>query len=100
MSPGICIMNRDEHGLIRSMSIVVRPCANEPDPDARDERGIAHAWQHGLADMVFDDGATFLCRACGEARQSEEARRARLRALPPFARAFLERHGLTDWRRR
>jgi hypothetical protein len=99
MSPGIWIMNRDEHGLVSSVSIVVRPCANEPDPDARDERGI-HVWEHGLADMVFDDGATLLCTPCGTARQTEEARQARLRALPPFARAFLAKHGLTDWRRR
>jgi hypothetical protein len=97
MSAGIWLYERDYSGLISGARIYVLPCANEPNPEARDERGI-HAWQHGLAEVVYDDGATVLCRPCAKARGDEEARQARLRALPPFAREFLIRNGREDWK--
>ncbi len=98
MSPaGIWVYDRDENGVVSSVKIYVHCCANEPDPDARDERGI-HKWQHGLAEVVRDDGATLLCRPCDIARSDEEARQRRLAALLPSAREFLAKQGLTDWR--
>jgi hypothetical protein len=94
---GVWIYHRDENGLVASASIIVKPCANEPTPDALRPNG-GHDWQHGLAEVIRDNGTTLLCRACGDARRSEEGRQARLRALPPFAREFLARNDQEDWK--
>jgi hypothetical protein len=96
MSAGIWLYHRDESGLVTSASIVVEACANEPQPIARDAHGM-RVLTHDLAEVVRDDGATLLCRPCAKSRGDEEARQARLRALPPFAREFIARHGLEDW---
>jgi hypothetical protein len=97
VSAGIWIYDRDETGTVSNVRIYVKPCINEPDPEALDERGVMHAWQHGLAEVVRDDGASLLCWPCARVRRDEEARQARLRALPPFAREFLARNGQEDW---
>ncbi len=96
MSAGIWLYNRDADGTVTSVSIVVRPCANDPDPDARDERGI-HVWAHGLAEVIADKGATLLCWPCARERCAEQARQARLKRLPSMHRDWLEARGVTDW---
>jgi hypothetical protein len=98
MSPGgIWLYNRDESGLVTSVKIYVRPCANEADPEAREDNGNLRAWSHGCAEDVLDDGATLLCRPCATARHAEAARQRRLAALPPSARDYLAQRGITDW---
>lgn len=100
-SPGVGIwfINRDENGVAASVSIVVEPCANEPTEniERREASQEFVPWEHGLAQWVFDDGATLLCSPCGAARAAEEAREARMRRLPPQHRAWLEARGITDW---
>jgi DNA (cytosine-5)-methyltransferase 1 len=85
--------------MVVSASILVEPCANEPDLEAKRERRavVYEPWEHGLASDWFDEGATLLCAPCAKARRAEDARQARLKRLPPWARAYLESHGITDW---
>jgi hypothetical protein len=97
MSAGIWVYHRDESGLVTSASIVIEACANEPQPIARDAQG-RRVLTHDLAEIVRDAGATLLCRPCAKARGDEEARQARLRALPPWYRAWLVARGIDDWR--
>lgn len=99
MSAGIWFYDRDGSGLVTGARILVRPCANEdPEIVAEHERlDFARAYTHGLADAIFDDGATLLCWACSVARRAEDARQARLRRLPPIHRQWLADRGVTDW---
>lgn len=93
--PGIWIEHRDESGLVSSVSIIVRPCVNEP-PETVDDSTF-RPWLHGLACYVFDDGATLMCAPCGRARLQDEARQRRLNRLPPAHREWLARRGIHDW---
>lgn len=99
MSRGIWLYDRDASGMVTSASILIEPCNNEPDLEAkRERRAVAYEpWEHGLASDWFDDGATLLCRPCAKTRRAEDARLARLKRLPPWARAYLESHGIEDW---
>jgi hypothetical protein len=93
MAAGIWIPQRDENGLIKSFGILVSECANEPPhrkPRPDDTIHTRPKLTHGAADEIWDEGATLLCRACS-------ARERRLRALPSWARAWVEAQGLDDW---
>lgn len=100
MTAGIWIPEHDADGMIKSVHIVVQPCANAPDLEAKQEARLKDGWtpwSHGLADSIWDEGATLLCRACSKERGAREARERRFRALPPWAQAWLAQQGLDDW---
>lgn len=96
---GIWLYNRDESGLVSSISIIVEPCANEPKEniERREASEEFVPWEHGIAQWVFDDGKTLLCQPCGSERAAEEAREARMRRLPPQHRQWIEARGVRDW---
>ncbi len=93
---GIWITHADENGVPQSASIIVEPCALDESAKTRPPDD-SEPWEHGLAQWVYDDGATLLCTPCGRARAAEEAREARMRRLPPQHRQWLEARGIHDW---
>ena len=103
--PPLSRVNYDERGVAASLGIYVLPCAGEP-LETFDRRATSDTyvpWTHGCAVTIVDNGCDHplaFCGPCGDAWQAETDRLARLRRLPPAARAYLAAHGITDWRPR